>query len=175
MMILSPAASSVAPRGTNSVRAALDRDDQRAARQVQLAERRGRQRRRGVELVLEQPDHAAGKHLRVDRAGRGHDLLDVGRQLRLRPQHAVDAELREAVPLRSGNEIRARHQADGFGAGDAVGDRAGDDVDFVEAGAGDEELRACSMPARPSTSSLVPLPTMNSTSIDENTSATARS
>ena len=50
------------------LRAALDRDDQRAARQMQLAERRRGQRRRRRQLVLEQPDHAAGKHLGVDRA-----------------------------------------------------------------------------------------------------------
>ena len=105
-----------------------------------MARRRRRQCRRGAQLVLEKADAAAGEHLRIDRAGSRHDVLDIRGQLGLGPQHSIDAELFE-VAVRAGNEIRARHQADRCRVGHPVGDRAGDDVDLVESGAGDEELR----------------------------------
>ena len=55
----------------------LDRDDQRALREMQPADRGGDPRRRSLELVFKQPHDAAGKHFGVDRAWRRHHLLDI--------------------------------------------------------------------------------------------------
>jgi hypothetical protein len=128
--------------------AAFDRDQQRAARQVQLAERLADQRRRRVEPVLEQPDAAARENLRVDGAGRGDDALDVGGELRLGPQHPIDAELAQPEVLAAfGQEVGPRHHADRLRVRHPVGNRARHDVHFVERGAGDEEPRV--LDARP--------------------------
>ena len=78
----------------------------------------------------------------VDRAGRRHHALDVGGQLRLGPQHPVDAEFFEPLPLfRARQEVRARDHANGLGARQPIGDRAGHDVDFIERRRRDEEPR----------------------------------
>ena len=122
--------------------AALDGDDQRSARQVQAAERGRGQRRAGFELVFEQPHHAAGDHLGVDGAGRGDDALDVGGELRLGPDDAVDAEGAEAAVTRGADEVGARHQADRVGLAQPAGQGAGHDVDLVETGGGDEDVGA---------------------------------
>ena len=108
MMILSPAASCVVPRGTNSCAAALHRDDQRAARQVQLTERRRRpvrtQLRAGTRAAESTPPANTSASIAP---GRGDHLFDVGGQLRLGPQHAVDAELFEAAPAMRRENRRA--------------------------------------------------------------------
>ena len=119
--------------------AAFDRDDQRAAWQMQAAHGRSHQGGVGFEPVLQQPHDASGEHLRVDRPGRGDDLFDVGGELRLGPQHAVDSELFQPGFRGGAEKIGARHQADGFGTANLVGNRASDDVDLVQAGAGHEE------------------------------------
>ena len=109
---------------------------------MQLPERDLDETRVRVQPVLEQPDQAPGEGLGVDRAGRGHHAFDVGGQLCLGPQHAVDAEFFKPLKLFGiGKEIRARDDANGFGARQAIGDRAGHDVDFIERRRRHEEPR----------------------------------
>ena len=122
--------------------AALDGDDQRSARQVQPAERRSNERRAGLELVFEEPHHPAGDHLGIDGAGGGDDPLDVGGELRFRPDDAVDTEGAEATVTRRADEVGARHQADGVGLAQPAGQGAGHDVDLVETRGGDEDVGA---------------------------------
>ena len=52
---LSPAASTLSPRGMKNAVAAADRDDQGAVRQVQVRNAAAGERRRRVEPVFEQP------------------------------------------------------------------------------------------------------------------------
>ena len=109
---------------------------------MERGERPGRQRRRGLEPELEEADGAVGEHLGVDGARRGDDALDLLGQLRLGPDDALDAEmlpdgLRRDAPGKSSRDTKqivAR-------SAESVGDGAGDHVDFVEAGAGDQAGR----------------------------------
>ena len=164
MMILSPAASSVVPRGTNSAvpRLTATMSDPRGRCSLPSgAEVSGR---RDAELVLEQPDLPPANTSASIAPGSRHHLLDVGGQLRLGPQHAIDAELLE-VAVRAGQEVRSRHQADRL-AGCAMR-LAIAQATMLTSSRPVHATKNCarSIPARRSTSSLVPLPTMNSTSI----------
>ena len=69
--------------------------------------------------------------------------LDGGRQLRFRPNDAVDAKvLTQAVAATDRpQKVVPGHEADRFGRPEALRNRTGDDIHLVEAGAGDDEVR----------------------------------
>ena len=120
--------------------AAPDRDDQRVVRQVQIGDA-AEERRLRLEPVLDQPNRAVGERLGVECAGHADDALDVLGQLCFRPDHAVDAEAGEAARFVAGlEEVLARDEAERARAGELPRHGAADDVDLVEAGAGDEHV-----------------------------------
>ena len=109
---------------------------------MQIAKSPGDEGRACLEAVLEQAHDAPLEDLGIDGARRRDDALDLGRELGLWPQHAVDPELLETGHAsRRIDEIASRHEADGLGVSKPIGHGARDDVDFVETRAGDEELR----------------------------------
>ena len=140
---LSPAVSSVSPRGMKKVSPRLTAAISVPGGNGRPASGLPSSGEPGIEAVFEQPHRAAGELFGVDRAGDRDDPLDVLGELRLGPDDAVDAEQLEAV-LRAGllQEVLARDEADRLRRAELVGHAAGDDVDFVEAGAGDEDLGA---------------------------------
>lgn len=123
---------------------ALHGRDQRAARQAQRLDGARDERRPRLEPVLEQLDAAAREHLGVDGARGGDDPRDRFGELGLGPEHAFDAEmLAHAVGAAIGaQEIVLRHEADRPGDAQPPGDRAGHQVDLVEAGARNQQVGA---------------------------------
>jgi hypothetical protein len=121
--------------------AALDRDDERVVRQVQVGHSSSRQRRARLDPVLDELDGALGEALGIECTGGADDALDVFGELRLGPDHAIDGEgAQPARVLRQVEEILARDEADGLRLAYLPGHGATHDVHFVEAGAGDEDV-----------------------------------
>jgi hypothetical protein len=111
-------------------------------RQVQIRDPRPRERRPGVEPVLDELNGTVGEGLGIQRAGHPDDALDVGRELGLRPDDAVDAELPEPLPVVEFEELLARHKAVRARHATLAGNRARNDVDLIEPGARDEHVGA---------------------------------
>ena len=117
-------------------------DDDNPVGQVERGDRPADERRVRPQPELEQPDLPAGKHTGVHRPGGHDDPLDGVRQLRLGPDDLVDAEVlvQALASLRGVDEVLLGDEADRATASQLAADRAGDDVDLVEPGAGDQQV-----------------------------------
>ena len=120
----------------------MDGDDDDAVGQRERGDRPAHQRRVGPKPELEQPDLPAGERPGVHRPGSHDDSLDRVRQLRLGPDDLVDPEMlaQALASLRCVDEVLLGDEADRATTPQLAADRAGDDVDLVEPGAGDQQV-----------------------------------
>jgi hypothetical protein len=106
-------------------------------------------RERGLRLdaILGELDGAVGERLGVEGTRRPYDALDVLGELRFRPHDPIDPE-GAATARAEVEKILARDEADRLRAADLPRHCATDDVDLVEAGAGDEQVGTIDARAR---------------------------
>ena len=110
---------------------------------MELCERLTEQRGTGIHAVFQQSDRTTRELLGVDRTGNRDHPFDIFCELRFRPDHAMDPKQFEALHGGCSQEIFARYEAHRLRRSKLLGHSTGHDIDFVETGAGDEDIRTC--------------------------------
>ena len=122
--------------------------DQRTVRQVQISDTTAGKERVGIDSVFNELNRPIGERLRIERPGDTHDALHVFGELRLGPDHPIDAKGCKAAAFRRiQGEVLARHETDRACLSQLPRHGTSDDIDLVQASAGYENVGAIDLRA----------------------------